>query len=346
MAENETALVVSEGQVLDSPMPAFRGPAMTQALAAYRELQQALDKSMPDQIMELEGKMFRKKGYWRAVAVAFNLTVEEIDERREEAGNFEDGRPNFGYVVTYRASTKGGRTEVGDGACFAVEKARRFKCPHPHPSWKGKTLHFPHKSCPDFDPTIQWKALPGEATEHNVRSHAHTRAFNRAVSNLVGFGEVSADELTDDDRAAEGQQEETPHPREKAAKPEAEFNADVKTNGDAKPRQTTIVNPPAEPSTALPTEGYLEVIPTSVVELKRSAEGDKKPWVLYGIVCAELGVKNYISTFKRDQARLAATAKKEGRKIGLKFAIERKTVDDRMFENRTLTDVAVLVGRE
>jgi hypothetical protein len=33
------------------------------------------------------------------------------------------------------------------------------------------------------------------ASHHNVRGHAHTRAFNRAVSNLVGFGEVSADEM-------------------------------------------------------------------------------------------------------------------------------------------------------
>ena len=33
------------------------------------------------------------------------------------------------------------------------------------------------------------------ATEHNVRSHAHTRAYARAVSNLVGFGEVSAEEV-------------------------------------------------------------------------------------------------------------------------------------------------------
>lgn len=346
MTQEETALVASEGQVLDTPMPAFRGPAMAEALAAYRELQQALDRAMPDQIMELEGKMFRKKGYWRAVAVAFNLTVEEIDERREEAGQFQDGRANFGYIVTYRASTKGGRNEVGDGACFAVEKARRFKCPHPHPSWKGKTLHFPHHTCPDFDPSFQWKTLPGEATEHNVRSHAHTRAFNRAVSNLVGFGEVSADELTDDDRTVGVQPEEAPHPREKAGKPEAEFNSDAKTNGDVKPQQTTIVNPPAEPSTALPTEGYLEVVPTSVVELKRSAESDAKPWVLYGVGCAELGTKQYITTLNRDQARLAASAKKEGRKIGLKFSIERKTVGNRTFENRSLVDVAILVGRE
>ena len=93
--------------------------------------------------------------------MAFNLTVEVESERREIYGELEDGSPNYAYLITYRASTVAGRSETGDGACAAAEKSRgRMK-----------------------------------ASEHNVRSHAHTRAFNRAVSNLVGFGEVSAEEI-------------------------------------------------------------------------------------------------------------------------------------------------------
>jgi hypothetical protein len=34
-----------------------------------------------------------------------------------------------------------------------------------------------------------------DGVRYYVRSHAHTRAFNRAVSNLCGFGEVSAEEV-------------------------------------------------------------------------------------------------------------------------------------------------------
>ena len=33
------------------------------------------------------------------------------------------------------------------------------------------------------------------ATRHNIRAKAFTRAFNRAVANVLGTGEVSADEL-------------------------------------------------------------------------------------------------------------------------------------------------------
>ena len=201
VARESTALVVTP---TDLPSPVFRGSQMVAALQAYRELQKALDESMPDQVMELEGKPFRKKGYWRAIAVAFNLTVEPIDERRDVSGDsFLDGRENFGYITTYRATSPGGRSATGDGACFAVEKARRFKCPHPESPGSKRTLHFPQESCPDYDPLFQWKTLPAQATEHNIRSHAQTRAMNRAISNLVGFGEVSAEEVERDEHGSE-----------------------------------------------------------------------------------------------------------------------------------------------
>lgn len=146
---------------LATPLPVFRGAEMTQAVLAYKDLQQALDRAMPDCIVKLDGKPYRKKAYYKAVAVAFNLTVKVTEERREVCGELEDGSDNYTYFVTYEASTPSGRTASGDGACSASEKQRgRMK-----------------------------------ASEHNVRSHAHTRACNRAISNLVGFGEVSAEEI-------------------------------------------------------------------------------------------------------------------------------------------------------
>lgn len=63
------------------------------------------------------------------------------------------------YSVIYRAVAPNGRSMDGDGYCSSEE----------------------------FGPT-----------EHNIRAKAHTRAKNRAISDLVGSGEVSADELPDD----------------------------------------------------------------------------------------------------------------------------------------------------
>ena len=136
----------------------------------YQEMQRTLDRLMPDQIVETgtnadgSPKLFRRKGYWKAIAQGFSLNVELVSEERQDYGE------DFGYCVTYKATDpRTGRSADGDGACFASEKAQR----------RG--------------------GIGG--TEHNVRAHAHTRATNRAVSNLVAFGEVSAEELETTDRS-------------------------------------------------------------------------------------------------------------------------------------------------
>ena len=146
--DDRTALAVSADRAA-ALLPVFNGAQMAHALTAYRELQGALDRAMPEQIMNIKGRPFRKKGYWRAIRTAFNLNVACV---REEADD-------YGWRVVYRATTPNGRFADGDGSCEYEEKAE------------------------------------GQDTEHNVRAHAHTRAFNRAVSNLVGFGEVSAEEI-------------------------------------------------------------------------------------------------------------------------------------------------------
>jgi hypothetical protein len=200
------------------PMPIFSGAQMAAAVAAYRDVQRALDASMPDQIMTLDGKAFRKKGYWRALRVAFNLDVKIVEERREVDGVFDDGRDNFGYLIICKATAANGRAMEGDGACFAAEKAGKFRCPHPdpqQPSNRKRSAHWPAERCPDFDPAYQWRALPAGATAHNIRSHAVTRAMNRAISNLVGFGEVSAEEVIRHDDASDDE----PPARSSSARP-------------------------------------------------------------------------------------------------------------------------------
>lgn len=64
----------------------------------------------------------------------------------------------FTYEVTVKVSAQNGRYAFGVGSCSSTE--RRFA----HP-------------------------------DHDVRATSHTRAKNRAISDLVGFGEVSAEEM-------------------------------------------------------------------------------------------------------------------------------------------------------
>lgn len=140
---------------------AIESDALGLAISEYRRIQGVLDQALPDCMMTIQGRSFRKKSYWRAVCTAFNLTVELHQETMEVL----DGV--LVVLVMYKATAPNGRVAFGDGACTAKEKRS------------------------------------GQDSIHNVRSHAHTRAFNRAVSNLVGFGEVSAEEVDKDGKTSE-----------------------------------------------------------------------------------------------------------------------------------------------
>lgn len=78
----------------------------------------------------------------------------------EKVTTLPDG--NMVYDFVDEATAPNGRSATGTGTCDLLEKGGR------------------------------------KNTMHNARGTAETRAFNRAVSNLVGGGEVSADEVIDD----------------------------------------------------------------------------------------------------------------------------------------------------
>jgi hypothetical protein len=180
-------------------MPVVSGPEFAQSFKAYKALQRAIDESMPEEIMEIQGKPYRKKGYWKALRAAFNLTLECIHDERVEIA-LEDGSVDWGWHVRYRASTQSGAFVDGDGSCFASEKSRGGL----------------------------------RSTEHNVRAHAHTRASNRAISSLVGFGEVSDDEMpVDADRTVYVEPVQTPKveaPKKVASKAAKKTEVDAADN--------------------------------------------------------------------------------------------------------------------
>ena len=165
MVKTRVMFETPEGADRVVPLPVSTGADMVEALDAYQELQEALDAKMPEAIVEVHGRKFRKKVYWRTISRAFGLSVGEVSGSEEL---IRTGADDWGYKVTYRATNQSGDYTDGDGACMASEK------------------------------------FGDGATVHNVRSHAHTRAFNRATSNLVGFGEVSADELVSSDGPSAG----------------------------------------------------------------------------------------------------------------------------------------------
>src|SRR4029453_7153597 len=93
-----------------APVPMFGGAAMAAAFRGYQDLQHTLDQAMPDQVIRIEGRLFRKKGYWRGVGIAFNFTGPPLEEPREVHGTFEDGHDNFASVAVSQATAPNGRS--------------------------------------------------------------------------------------------------------------------------------------------------------------------------------------------------------------------------------------------
>ena len=83
----------------------------------------------------------------------------------------KDYKSYFVYEVTVKTTAPNGRYAFGIGSCASNERS------------------FAH-------------------VEHDVRSTAHTRAKNRAIADLVGGGDVSAEEM-DHDRTENNESEET-----------------------------------------------------------------------------------------------------------------------------------------
>jgi len=147
------AMVKKSETIAHSPvvLPAASPEEAKKAWASYEALKQAVLDEKND-VQVIQGKNFLKKSYWRKIATFFNLSVEVVEERREDIGK------NVVFHFVCKAIAPNGRFAIGSGSADIFEKGYRN-------------------------------------SYHNVRATAETRAFNRAVSNLVGGGEVSAEEV-------------------------------------------------------------------------------------------------------------------------------------------------------
>ncbi len=139
----------------EAPLPVVK-PNVEQAVEAVRLFQELKGKLLgAEDVVEIGGKRHIKRSGWRKVALAFNVSTAIVDVQREK---WEDRTV---IRVRVRATAPGGRFAEEVGVCETRELLQQHM----------------------------------DATDHNIETKAATRAINRAVSDLVGGGEVSADEL-------------------------------------------------------------------------------------------------------------------------------------------------------
>lgn len=152
--------------------------ATKQAMGVYQEGLQALLSDGDWQGKPGADGSFVKKSGWRKIAAWFSLDLEIVSEEvtyaqsDDEHERAKKGDPLRAKVIA-RATAPNGRRADGDGRC-SINESRFAQA-------KGRQKL-------DND-------LPGTAT---------TRACNRAISNLVGLGAVSGEEVGEDAPAAAG----------------------------------------------------------------------------------------------------------------------------------------------
>jgi len=149
------AIVTRSTEGLELVVPIATPAQARAAWDAYVALAQALED--PADVVEIEGHKWRRKSFWRKIANAYGVSVQELgEERRLETQ--PSGEVRIAFYVRTRATAASGRFMDGVGSCSSLERK-------------------------------------GERKEHDVYATAYTRAANRAIADLVAAGEVSAEEV-------------------------------------------------------------------------------------------------------------------------------------------------------
>ena len=150
-----------------------------EAAEAFMNNYQAVCKALLDKsdYQMIQGKPCKKKSAWRKIATAFNLSDEIIDKEIIREDDFQIISARFEVKVT----APNGRTGIGSASCSIFDKIR-YKATPKYPADTEKPSNFELRS--RFN-----------NAENDVIATAHTRAKSRAIGDLVGMGEVSAEEL-------------------------------------------------------------------------------------------------------------------------------------------------------
>jgi len=143
---------------------------------------------------EISNNIHVNKSGWRKIATAFNLSSETISITTWVEDGVVKAR------VMSRVTAPNGKVSTKSGMCASNESNHMerlegsIKQNHDTKGWSPA------------DPDVvnvdgKWRRIkePKAVNEHNIVATAETRATNRAISDLVGGGEVSAEEIGKED---------------------------------------------------------------------------------------------------------------------------------------------------
>ena len=180
-----------EGEIVEpepEPQPAQPGivaPVIDEetAIQHFQRFQRLKQRVLDDSdyiFYDSNGKPTRDKGKavneyicksgWRKIALMFNISC-TILNKEKFYGEDQDGK-YYGWIYYVQAKAPNGRVQDAEGVCTSRDP---FFCKRKN----KKTGEY------------EWV----DTDEKNIMHTAQTRGFNRAVSDLVGSGELSAEEV-------------------------------------------------------------------------------------------------------------------------------------------------------
>jgi len=179
VVENEiVAVEESTAPVIPNQTEQFDLVDIKGAAAFMNNYQEAIKALLtPEDYQTIANKDFKKKSAWRKLATAFRISDEIVNEQLE----YDDLNQIVRARYRVRCTLPNGRTAEGVGVCSIFDKIR-YNATKKNPADAETPSHF---------------ELRGRFSnaEHDVPSTAHSRAKNRAIADLIGAGEVSAEEI-------------------------------------------------------------------------------------------------------------------------------------------------------
>jgi hypothetical protein len=137
-------------------------------------------------LTDISGNPHVNKSGWRKIATAFNVSTSIKDKR-----SWTDENDIVHAEVEAIAVAPNGKQTSGMGRCSSNESNFTTKL--------SNSVRYDESEDSERIVRIdgKWRVIPTpmEVNSHNLMAIAETRAKNRAISDLVGGGEVSAEEM-------------------------------------------------------------------------------------------------------------------------------------------------------
>ena len=208
--ENKGEMVVKETTTSPTITNQFDIVDVDAAAAFMENYQELVNRLLDENDYQLiNGKKAKKKSAWRKLATAFNISDDIIhnEETRDETGQIISAK----FIV--KATLPNGRSSVAIGECSIYDKIRYHGTPK-KPADQETPSNF----------TLRGRY---SNAEHDVPATAHTRAKSRAIADLIGSGENSAEEFGDDIISESKKTKKTRKRKKVTSEPAIETQAEV-----------------------------------------------------------------------------------------------------------------------